>query len=291
MQGLGVPKRVESKEEENFVRAALAAVQSSDFAQRDKFRCHLNGAYWRGRRSLTAVDGSWCFMRKLPTVAPTLESLPSRLPGVVEKQLLASSHLNGGLIIFFGAPGAGKTYSASATLKSRLLQFGGLGFTAEDPCEHLLNGWHGDGYCIQNEVNNTSAQGWEETLRTLLRSQPAGGRSILFVGEVCDPDTARAMMRAAGNGFLVIATAFGDNIVNGIDGLFQMLGDEYAMTISSVLRLAVHQRRIGPRLRVVSLEVSDSESPIASLLRSRSVKQLDTYIHQQAIQANNRGSD
>jgi len=134
-------------------------------------------------------------------VAPTLETVPSRFIDPIEKILMQPSLSGGGLILICGAPGSGKTTTASAILVSRLLKYGGFAYTIEDPPEIIaLNGRHGNGYCTQTRVYD-GAGGWEESIKEVLRSQPVGASLILFIGEIRNAEAARMAIRAASNGF------------------------------------------------------------------------------------------
>ena len=161
---------------------------------------------------------------------------------------------------------------------SRLSQYGGVAYSVEDPPELPLNGWHGNGYCTQTWVAGAAAADWMESMRGVLRSQPAGTNPMLYVGEVRDAETAHAMLRAASNGFLVISTGFGDNLINGVDTFFQLIGREYAPSLAAVLRVIVHQKIEGTRFSVQALTSDSPSSQVGSIIRSGSLAQLATEI-------------
>jgi twitching motility protein PilT len=248
--------------------------------ERDDFMVEARGSFWRGRRS-PAVDGVWLRMRRMAEKAPTLDTLPLPLPSGVKKGLLHPALKSGGFVHVCGSAGSGKTTSAAATLVSRLMQSGGMATTIEDPPELPLNGFHGKGYCAQTWVKGDGTADWIESMRAALRGQPAGLHSMLFVGEVRDSETAQAMVRAASNGFLVISTGFGNDVVTGIDTFFQLLGARYAGTLAGVLRGVLYQQLRDGRFTAEMLVSEDGGSPVASLIRRGALAQLENELQYQ----------
>lgn len=251
--------------------------------QREDFMIEFNGDSWRGRYDKRAVDGNWYRLRRTEEVCD-LDHLPSPMAEQIREVLLSPVLNRGGLVHICGGTGCGKTTTGTATLVSRLKKFGGVAYTVEDPPEKAMNGWHGQGYCTQTWVAGDTAADWSESMRGVLRSQPTGTNVMLYVGEVRDAETARMMMRAAGNGFLVVSTGFGDNIINGIDTFFQLMGREHAASLAAVLRVIVHQKIEAGRFTV---QVLASESPscqVASMIRTGQLPQLQTEITYQRNQ-------
>lgn len=255
--------------------------------EKDDFMVTMNGEFFRGRHETRAVDGGWFRLRRMPSDPPTLDTLPSKLPAPL-KRLLMSNHLNqGGLIYIVGSPAQGKTTTASATLVSRLSEYGGFAVTVEDPPEMPLNGWHNNGYCSQTWVAGDASADWAESFRGVLRSQPVGTMSILYVGEVRDAESAHAMLRAAANGFLVIATGFGTDIVSGLESLFHLAGAQpgWLFSLAGLLRLTVHQRIANGQLVTSSLASLNSTTSVAAKIRGGNLNNLLTDIQFQSNQA------
>jgi len=249
----------------------------------DDFTLLVDSVTWRARRDRLAVDGIWYRLRQMPKVAPRLERLPSPLPPLYCDMLLSPSLIGEGLVYLCGSAGSGKTTTASATVVSRLHKFGGVAYTIEDPPEMPLNGWHGDGYCAQTSVAGESADDWAESFRGALRSQPAATHQMLFVGEIRNAQSAAAMLRAASNGFLVIATGFGADIVSAVDALVKLTGDS-AATFANMLRLVIHQHIQDGQLRVASLASPSSSSPVAARIRGGQLVHLVGDIDYQRVQ-------
>lgn len=281
------PRRVVTGDETQMVRTLFDLVS---VVERREFSVRVESpfeAIYRVQRVDVAVDGVWFRMRSTSLAVPTLSTLPSRLPAHIEQMILSENLSSGGLILVAGQPGSGKTTTASAILASRLMQLGGFGYTIEDPPEILgLNGWHGTGYCTQTEVYRGS-NGWEDSIKDLLRSQPVGSRLVLYVSEIRSPETAKMIIRAASNGFLVITTTFATDILSSIDTLYQMLGQDYISSLSSVLRVVLYQRfRAGltpedRRIEAQALYSDGSSSRMAISIRSRQLSQLkDELVYQ-----------
>ena len=246
----------------------------SQAVMRDDFMVEVDGVFFRGRRDVHAVDGTWLRLRKMADEPPNLDCLPSPMPAPIKVALLSPELNRGGIVLVSGGPGCGKTTSASAVLVSRLMTFGGMAYTVEDPPEMPLNGRHGAGYCTQTTVAGEKTADWVESMRGVLRSQPVGTNLILFVGEVRDVEAARMMVRAASNGFLVICTTFASDICSAIDTYYQLLGVEFTQSLASMLRIALFQRILDGRFTVECLVSEGSGSKVAAIIRSRQMGML-----------------
>lgn len=244
-------------------------VAKSLAVMRDDFMVQVDGVFFRGRRDVHAVDGTWLRMRKMASKPPNLDSLPSPMPPPIKAALLAPELCRGGIMLVCGGPGCGKTTTASAVLVSRLMAYGGMAYTVEDPPEMPLNGRHGPGYCAQTAVAGGNAADWVESMRGVLRSQPVGTNLILFVGEVRDVEAARMTIRAASNGFLVICTAFATDICSAIDAYYQMLGADLGLSLAGTLRMVVYQKILDGRFTVECLVSDGAGSKVAAIIRSR----------------------
>jgi Tfp pilus assembly pilus retraction ATPase PilT len=242
-------------------------------------QCHQTR--FRVRLCDTASEGIWYNCRKNTDKAPVLDRLPSPLPSYIGEALMRKEWTMGGLILVSGGPGCGKSTTASAVVVSRLMQFGGFAYTIEDPVEFNLSGTHGKGRCIQTEVHRLKGEAdWIESIRAALRAQPTGTPLILFVGELRDPATAAMMIRAASNGFLVVATTFAFDVMSAIDTLFQMLGPQYAGSLAATLRCVLFQRIIDGRFLCESMESLTPSSPLANAIRARNLQMVSDLVAQ-----------
>ena len=246
----------------------------SQSVMRDDFMVEVDGVFFRGRRDAHAVDGTWLRLRKMADEPPNLDCLPSPMPAPIKQALMAPELNRGGIVLVSGGPGCGKTTSASAVLVSRLMAYGGMAYTVEDPPEMPLNGRHGSGYCTQTTVAGDKTADWVESMRGVLRSQPVGTNLILFVGEVRDAEAARMMVRAASNGFLVLCTTFASDICSAIDTYYQLLGVEFTQSLASMLRITLYQRILDGRFSVECLTSDGAGSKVAAIIRSRQMGML-----------------
>jgi len=254
--------------------------------ENDEFMIHLEGFSFRGHRERNATDGIWYRMRRQPQVPPTIETLPTALPLWLSNLLLSPTLKGGGLLYFTGSPAQGKTTTASATLVSRLAKFGGYAQTIEDPPEMPLNGWHGDGFCSQTWVGLNKSDTWGEGIKGALRSMPAGTPCMLYIGEVRDQECALTMLRAASNGFLVIATGFANDILTSIQALAKLAGDNDStrQTLANALRLVCYMRISDGIIRPQCLVSTSNQSTIASKIRGGDYPQIQNDINYQAQQ-------
>lgn len=220
-----------------------AVIEASKTATSAEFRLIHEGLSFRVRKEETQ-SGTMFFLRRF---GKPDRLRVSRVPEGIVRQLISNKLLNGGLILVSGVTGAGKTSTAVSTLVSRLLLYGGVAWTIEDPMEFKLEGRHGDrgGICWQKSVEQGS---FGQAMRDVMRCYPAGEKGILFVGEVRDAETAQECLKAASNGLLVIATIHAGSITGTLDRILSLAapGNNTALilaTLASHLRLVVHQQR------------------------------------------------
>lgn len=228
---------------------------------RDKFRITNSAGSFRCQRADTST-GPILALRALPEATPSLDDL--RMPRAWRSLLRDHTLLNGGLVLVVATNGQGKTTTCSATVKTRLADYGGIAYTIEDPIELPLAGWHTGaetGRCFQMPADlddgDMPGSGYAKAMLKTLRlypSMPAGG-TILFVGEIRDPKTAAETLLAAANGHLVIATMHAQNIMTALirlatlatatedrmeqTAVLQMLGE--------VLRMVIYQKLTNAR--------------------------------------------
>jgi len=266
------------------LQAARVMVKACADLDKPDFMIKDQGICWRGRRDMLTVDGIWYRLRRMPEHAPRLENLPSKLSPALLKLLLMPGLSKGGLIYICGAPGSGKTTLASGTVVSRLVAYGGYAYTVEDPPEMPINGWHEEGYCAQAWVPGNGIADWMEAMRGALRSQPSSTPCMLYVGEVRDADSARTLLRAASNGFLVVATGFANDIPSGLNALLHLAGEDMAQILAASLRLCIYTKIVSGVLAAGILASSNASSPVALRITSGRMNLLAGDIEQQANQ-------
>jgi twitching motility protein PilT len=137
-----------------------------------------------------------------------------------------------GLVLFIGRTGSGKSTSAAAYIIERLIKFGGVCWTAEDPIELSLHGRHGKGICYQTEIKNGC---FTASIRSILRASP----NIILIGEIRDNESAKEALRVATSGHLVVATLHSNDVSSGLARLARMADgtDELADSIQAAFHL------------------------------------------------------
>lgn len=216
-------------------------------AQRD-FRVSFRGRDFRATRH-PQQHGTQACLRVLPTTTPSLDTL--RLAEPMIRKVLAHDWLSdGGLVLFCGLTGMGKTTLASATITARLEAFGGRCVGVEDVLEMPLEGLWGKGSCRQLEVDyddpGSVSHGFGGAIRAAYRSFPATRPAILYVGEVRDTETATEVVKAASNGMLVISTIHALDATTAIQRLVTLarttMDDAAHDAVAQALRLVVYQQ-------------------------------------------------
>lgn len=215
-------------------------------------------------------------LRRFPTTVPNLKDLGLH-HGHVQRLM---THPMSGLVVVAGAFGQGKTTTASGMIVSRLTEYGGVCVTIEDPPEMPMEGRHGEGVCYQT---------WSEYGRfgEALRHAARWAPSIIFVGEVRDPETATEALRASINGRLVVCTVHADNVIAAVERLFSLAAgvagtpEDVASLMSKGLACVLHQRLEGQpkRPKIEMLFLRDEESTGAkNLIKARRFEQLGSEI-------------
>jgi general secretion pathway protein E len=113
-----------------------------------------------------------------------------------------------GLCIICGPTGSGKTTTLNATV-GEMDRFGKAIFTVEDPVEYPIS------FTGQVNINESVGLDFARTVRAFMRADP----DIINIGEVRDEETARAMVRAAETGHLVLATLHASSIRGAVSRL------------------------------------------------------------------------
>lgn len=195
-----------------------------------------DGIYYRSS-IMPSIKGNVYVLRKLPSSVPDLNEL--KINPFICNYLLAPNA--SGLILVCGAPSNGKTTSASAIIKSRLSNLGGVAITGEDPPEMPLHGEHGKGICFQTIANDDTG-GYSELAKLIVRWNP----DIILYGEIRDKDVAEEAIKASISGRLVISTVHSDNVIGAINRVFslakEMESTNAALLLAHGLYGVIHQK-------------------------------------------------
>ncbi|AVP99366.1 hypothetical protein C7S18_20285 [Ahniella affigens] len=255
-----------------------------------------SGACFRVER-YPCRDGIMTAMRRLPAAVPALEQL--NLPHLWRELFELEDLCRGGLVLVVAPTGSGKSVTLASIGATRLQRYSGYMTTIEDPIEMPLHGWHGQGKCVQTEVDTTldPAEAYIRALRTALRAYPTapqGGTMLLF-GEVRDQASAAEVLRAANQGHLVLTTLHGSSIESALRRLIAMatrdLGQHQAQDLTaSALRLIITQTlHLDPtqtgwaqgRIEGQLLYSSGEKSPVAGNIRDNDLGGLAEPLDQQ----------
>lgn len=257
----------------------------------EEFVVRASDRTYRGHR-IDTVSGRIFSLRKVPSFIPDFAKLG--LAPAIQKIMLSPKLAPGGLAIVCGETGQGKSTTCASFLKARMEAFGSFCLTLEDPPELPLHGFHGErqGVCVQTDVR---AGRFGEALRGAVRCYPTQGNSILFVGEVRDPETAGEALRIAMNGHLVVTSIHGGDIIGAMKRFLTLamaypgMGEfEARSVLSTAFRLIVYQRLLdskstsgGKKLEAQVLFSPNQTSPVANRIREGKLDGLSTEIQQQ----------
>jgi type II secretory ATPase GspE/PulE/Tfp pilus assembly ATPase PilB-like protein len=238
---------------------------------------------------LETLDGDVYVCRRLRDHPIEFEKIG--FPAVLADALLADRFSKGGLVLWTGATGEGKSMSQASWVLARLSRFGGTACTVENPVEIRLQGQHGSGpvvgTCYQTEIRSDSEYA-EEILR-LLRAAP----NLIMLGEIRSRDSAAQALLAGTSGHIVSATLHAKDVPMALERVKNMvresgldvnlLADSLCAVVHQSMRTVEFQ---GAERHVVTaspLIVSDSvnETAIRSTLRKGDFSQLASEIERQ----------
>lgn len=232
----------------------------------DDFSAMSHGIPFRGHK-IPTVGGYFYNFRRMPTKIWTLEDCG--IKGAISNYILSERLRKGGLIIVSGMPGNGKSTTCSAIIVDRLKTFGGLCITVEDPVEMPLQGFHGNGICLQNPLIGEAE--FATAVRGAMRAYPAQSDNMMLIGEVRDAETAAHALRSSVDGRLVLITLHAGSIVQAIQRIVTLASGvlgvgEARSLLANALRLVINQKLVDKRLRVTTL--FDTQ-PVAGVIMSK----------------------
>ena len=206
---------------------------------RNEFSCFHGGRLYRATVSQDLLGRTDLVLRQTPASIPAFEDIP--LSTTLRKSVLLPGAA--GLILIAGEMGAGKTTTAAAILRHRIAVTGNLGVSIEDPAETLLQGRHGNGRCIQLEVQES--EGYASATRKAYRM----GASAFLLGEIRDGATAHEVLKASLSMF-VVSTIHAASVTEALER-YVMFCEEVSpaakANIASTLFVLAHQTmRVNP---------------------------------------------
>lgn len=193
----------------------------------------IDGYPYRARAvTVPLFDGGERIVFRLPQIGE-LRSLDQL--GFTEDNLRATKALldiPGGMTLFAGPTGEGKSTTSLSSLKYLRELDNGVFITLEDPVERVIEG------IAQIEVKEEiEGAGFGDMMKYLVRSDP----NVLFIGEIRDTATATAAVEIAKSGIRVIATIHATNNVSAFLRLIEM-ADATPLSVLESVNGVVSQR-------------------------------------------------
>jgi twitching motility protein PilT len=234
------------------------------YAMPDGTRLRCSVAQQRGFTNLA--------VRILSSRVPTIDEL--ELPEMYKKIVSRET----GLIVVSGPTGSGKS-----TTQAAMIQFLNTNktchiVTLEDPIEyvHVNN----KSNIIQRELGRDTFS-FAAALKHVLRHDP----DVICVGEMRDPETARAALSLADTGHLVLTTGHAPNAPQAIQRIIDLFPPEERYTaqvrVASLLTAVLCQRLV-PRAngsgRIAAVEIMLANSAVRSLIHDGRFSQLFNVI-------------
>lgn len=254
--------------------ALLAKCQAVYGAHAREFRLNYDHVSYRVA-VMETMSGPVFVLRRIESEIYSLSELG--VPAVYHANLLAKGLC--GLFLVVGIMNSGKTTSAAAIVSERLVRYGGVAVTAEDPVEVPLEGLHGAGVCFQTHAKR-EAGGFAEACRGLVR----WGAEIIYLGEIRDGDTSVEALRAGVNGHLVVSTLHAEDIPTALRRLHAMTTERFEpqtahSLLSDGLAGIMKQRLVGnPRRLEAEILMIHGNLPVKSMIRAGNFERLATEI-------------
>ena len=159
-----------------------------------------------------------------------------------------------GMLLFTGPAGSGKTTMLYSCLREIVATSHGRKaiVTMEDPIEAALAG------VAQAQVNEAAGLTLATGIRSLVRQDP----EVLMIGEIRDPETARAAMNASLAGHLVLSSFHAGDVGRAVQRLADM-GVERYMLRNGLLGV-VNQRLVRRLCRCSVVDGSPSNGTVAA---------------------------
>lgn len=165
--------------------------------------------------------GNFYAISKLTSNAVDLCDLQGVTSEVKNFILSSSMQRTGGLVIACGETRVGKSLFIAASMRERLLKFGGYCLVVSDPIEHLLGEDETSQVGEKGKADyiDVSTIGYTNALPITLRSYPKAVRGSMLFGEIRSDENAFDLIKSASNGHLIFTTLHASSPDAAIDRL------------------------------------------------------------------------
>lgn len=212
-------------------------------------------------------------IRALPYSIPSFKEL-----GLPERTMVSLALLPYGLLLVSGPTGSGKTTTMASIVEYINQERPAHIISIEDPIEYLYH--HKKSTIEQREIGSDTTS-FSLALRHILRQDP----DVVLIGEIRDPETARAALRIAETGHLVLSTLHSGEVVQVMSRMVDMFPaseqNEVRVSFSLALRAVIVQQllpRKGKGRRVLATEIMTSTPGIQNLIREGKFNQIYSQI-------------
>lgn len=177
------------------------------------------------------------------------------------KKIATVNGKKGGLIIFSGPTGSGKTTSLYALLQNFARNAINI-ITVEDPVEYVVS------FTRQIQLNQLLNEQSVDVERSLLRQDP----DVIVLGEIRDSDTMSAALQFAQSGHLVMASIHADNVPQTFQRVLSFVeganSAKALFMLANTLRVVVNQKLI-PRLCTCAIPHPDPQRAVSESASNR----------------------
>ncbi|WP_027859772.1 P-loop NTPase family protein [Marinobacterium jannaschii] len=166
-------------------------------------------------------------------------SFDRKLQAAIEKVRLPKTE--GGLYLFIGEPGSGRTTAAAATYGHLCESFEGVGWAVSTSHEVVMKGQKGRSVAFQLETSTDT--NLASSVRQASGLFPRTGRKFLYVSEIDSHAEFEAVMDAVFRGVIVVTTLRSTDIEFAIERLVKgihLKGTQLARTLKLICRSYKH---------------------------------------------------
>ena len=165
--------------------------------------------------SIICESGRRCFLRIIHNNVPSFQTI-----GVPQKFVETLVHARSGIILISGLANQGKTTTMASCISERLMRESEHIITIEDPIEILLNDPNNLGLITQMDTGlSPSANTFYKGINTALRATP----EVIVIGEIRDEQSAKAAIKAAETGILVVGTVHAGNVLQTVERMINLV--------------------------------------------------------------------